>query len=35
MFKVTNDVMTIPSYAKSAPNAWDATAVPLLNMPSF
>lgn len=35
MFKVTNDVMTIPSYAKSAPNAWNATAVPLLNMPSF
>lgn len=35
MFKVTNDVMTIPSYAKSAPNAWNANAVPLLNMPSF
>lgn len=35
MFKVTNDVMTIPSYAKSAPNAWNATAVSLLNMPAF
>lgn len=35
MFKVTNDVMTIPSYAKSAPNAWNATPVPLLNMPAF
>lgn len=35
MYKVSNDVMTIPSYAKSAPNAWNATAVPLLNMPSF
>ncbi|KPH85204.1 MULTISPECIES: sorbitol dehydrogenase family protein [Komagataeibacter] len=35
MYKVSSDVMTIPSYAKSAPNAWNATAVPLLNMPSF
>lgn len=35
MYKVSNDVMTIPSYAKSAPSAWNATAVPLLNMPSF
>ncbi|MBO1360421.1 sorbitol dehydrogenase family protein [Acetobacter sacchari] len=35
MYKVTNDVMTIPSYAKSAPNGWNSTAVSLLNMPSF
>ena len=35
MYQPTMDVMTIPSYAISAPNAWSAEAPPLSNMPKF
>jgi len=35
MYQPTKDVMTIPSYAISAPNAWSAEAPPLSNMPEF
>ena len=35
MYQPTKDVMTIPSYAISAPNAWTSEAPPLSNMPDF
>ena len=35
MYQPTRDVMTIPSYAKSGPNGWNAYAPPLSDMPSF
>jgi len=35
MYQPTKDVMTIPSYAISAPNAWSAEAPLLSNMPEF
>jgi len=35
MYQPTSDVMTIPSYAISGPNAWSADAPPLSNMPEF
>jgi hypothetical protein len=35
MYGPTSDVMTIPSYAISGPNAWPANAPPLSNMPEF
>jgi hypothetical protein len=35
MYGPTRDVMTIPSYAISGPNAWPADAPPLENMPDF
>jgi fructose 5-dehydrogenase small subunit len=35
MYQPTKDVMTIPSYAISGPNAWPAEAPPLSNMPEF
>jgi fructose 5-dehydrogenase small subunit len=35
MYQPTRDVMTIPSYAVSAPNGWKADAPPLSNMPEF
>lgn len=35
MYQPTRDVMTIPSYAISGPNAWPAEAPPLENMPDF
>ena len=35
MFKVTSDVMTIPSYAISGPNGWTADAPPLSQLPIF
>jgi hypothetical protein len=35
MYGPTQDVMTIPSYAISGPNAWPADAPPLENMPDF
>jgi hypothetical protein len=35
MYQPTKDVMTIPSYAISPPNAWSAEAPPLSNMPEF
>jgi fructose 5-dehydrogenase small subunit len=35
MYQPTRDVMTIPSYAISGPNAWPADAPPLSNMPEF
>ena len=35
MYQPTKDVMTIPSYAISAPNAWSDEAPPLSNMPEF
>jgi hypothetical protein len=35
MFKPTSDVMTIPTYAISGPNGWDAEAPPLDVMPNF
>jgi hypothetical protein len=35
MYQPTSDVMTIPSYAISGPNAWPADAPPLENMPDF
>jgi fructose 5-dehydrogenase small subunit len=35
MYQPTKDVMTIPSYAISAPNAWSAEAPPLSDMPEF
>jgi hypothetical protein len=35
MYGPTSDVMTIPSYAISGPNAWPADAPPLSNMPEF
>lgn len=35
MYQPTVDVMTIPSYAKSGPNGWNADAPPLSDMPKF
>lgn len=35
MYQPTKDVMTIPSYAISAPNGWSDEAPPLSNMPKF
>jgi fructose 5-dehydrogenase small subunit len=35
MYGPTRDVMTIPSYAISGPNAWPPDAPPLENMPDF
>lgn len=35
MYQPTIDVMTIPSYAKSGPNGWNADAPPLSDMPKF
>jgi hypothetical protein len=35
MYQPTRDVMTIPSYAISGPNAWPADAPPLENLPEF
>lgn len=35
MYQPTRDVMTIPSYAISEPNGWNASAPPLSNMPVF
>jgi fructose 5-dehydrogenase small subunit len=35
MYQPTNDVMTIPSYAISGPNAWTSESAPLEHMPSF
>jgi len=35
MFQPTSDVMTIPTYAISGPNGWDADAPPLSAMPVF
>lgn len=35
MYRPTSDVMTLPSYAISGPNAWNADVPPLSNMPSF
>ena len=35
MYRPTRDVMTIPSYAKSRPNGWNADAPPLADMPKF
>jgi fructose 5-dehydrogenase small subunit len=35
MYGPTKDVMTIPSYAISGPNAWPAEAPPLSDMPEF
>jgi hypothetical protein len=35
MYQPTRDVMTIPSYAISAPNGWTADAPPLSDMPEF
>ncbi|WP_116123462.1 sorbitol dehydrogenase family protein [Paraburkholderia sp. BL6669N2] len=35
MYRPTRDVMTIPSYAKSGPNGWNAEAPPLTDMPRF
>jgi fructose 5-dehydrogenase small subunit len=35
MYQPTHDVMTIPSYAISGPNGWNAQVPPLSNMPTF
>ncbi len=35
MYQPTHDVMTIPTYAISGPNGWNADAPPLSNMPTF
>ncbi len=35
MYQPTHDVMTIPTYAISGPNGWNAEAPPLGNMPTF
>jgi hypothetical protein len=35
MYRPTRDVMTIPSYAISGPNGWNASAPPLSDMPKF
>ncbi|MBN8954444.1 MAG: sorbitol dehydrogenase [Rhizobium sp. 60-20] len=35
MYQPTHDVMTIPTYAISGPNGWNAQAPPLGNMPAF
>ncbi|MGF6935928.1 hypothetical protein OKW41_005090 [Paraburkholderia sp. UCT70] len=35
MYQPTVDVMTIPTYAKSGPNGWNAIAPPLSDMPKF
>jgi hypothetical protein len=35
IYKPTSDIMTIPSYAKSKPNGWNANAPPLSDMPAF
>lgn len=35
MYQPTRDVMTIPSYAISGPNGWNASAPPLSDMPKF
>ena len=35
MYQPTIDVMTIPSYAISGPNAWTSDSAPLEDMPNF
>ncbi len=35
MYQPTRDVMTIPTYAISGPNGWNAIGAPLSNMPEF
>ena len=35
MYQPTSDVMTIPTYAISGPNGWNADAPPLSDMPKF
>jgi hypothetical protein len=35
MYQPTSDVMTIPSYAISGPNGWNASGPPLNQMPEF
>lgn len=35
MYQPTHDIMTIPSYAISGPNGWNAQAPPLDTMPVF
>jgi fructose 5-dehydrogenase small subunit len=35
VYQPTIDVMTIPSYAISGPNGWNADAPPLSNMQNF
>jgi hypothetical protein len=35
MYQPTHDVMTIPTYAISGPNGWNADAPPLSSMPTF
>jgi hypothetical protein len=35
MYQPTHDVMTIPTYAISGPNGWNAEAPPLTDMPTF
>ena len=35
MYRPTNDVMTIPSYAISGPSGWTSEGRPLANMPDF
>jgi hypothetical protein len=35
MYQPTHDVMTIPTYAISGPNGWNAEAPPLDTMPTF
>lgn len=35
MYQPTHDVMTIPTYAISGPNGWNAEAPPLGDMPTF
>jgi hypothetical protein len=35
MYQPTRDVMTIPTYAISRPNGWNAQVPPLRNMPTF
>ena len=35
MYQPTSDVMTIPSYAISGPNGWNASSPPLKDMPNF
>jgi hypothetical protein len=35
MYQPTRDVMTIPSYAISGPNGWNASGPPLTDMPKF
>jgi hypothetical protein len=35
LYRPTSDVMTIPSYAISGPNGWNALGAPLTDMPEF